>query len=549
MKHNKYSLLILITPLLLVGCTTNEYKGEMETKIIPFNELSGGYDIDDTNIKTYFPNGSSIPYIDVSDTISSLDGLFDSGSISVTLNTLVNTFTVTKYYQGYPYYKMYINYANDTIKMNDFDMINSLLKSISTTSYNSYLTLKDYQFDETSGITFSLKDYGFDILYYQKKCLMPLFIFNTIFLSPNMYNLFYNGEEYYGYYGEISTSDEYYELIYKSNLNNMTQTVEEREYAYNSLCFVFDYYYGLKEDKKITKTSDYISKDNQALLKSTNANDNNIGLKQFILHDIDELHSRVDTLSMYSEYDNTFPYYLDECGDRWKSYYSLRSTLQEYRGELSNDVRIKDDTAIITLNSFKTGSNKYLYDEDGNVLDTAYLYDSYFQMKHDLEIINNYKDVKNVIIDISLNGGGNIGAMIRVLGYLTNNNISLHYKDLINSQNQMISYHVDISNSINTNYKYYILTSGNSFSAANFFTSIAKDMGIATIVGQTTGGGMCSVIPLVLGDGSAITISSYNTTRNNKYGSIEYGITPDIVIPYSDFYNKESPMTSPIHFE
>lgn len=543
MKHNKYSLLILITPLLLVGCTTNEYKGEMETKIIPFNELSGGYDIDDTNIKTYFPNGSSIPYIDVSDTISSLDGLFDSGSISVTLNTLVNTFTVTKYYQGYPYYKMYINYANDTIKMNDFDMINSLLKSISTTSYNSYLTLKDYQFDETSGITFSLKDYGFDILYYQKKCLMPLFIFNTIFLSPNMYNLFYNGEEYYGYYGEISTSDEYYELIYKSNLNNMTQTVEEREYAYNSLCFVFDYYYGLKEDKKITKTSDYISKDNQALLKSTNANDNNIGLKQFILHDIDELHSRVDTLSMYSEYDNTFPYYLDECGDRWKSYYSLRSTLQEYRGELSNDVRIKDDTAIITLNSFKTGSNKYLYDEDGNVLDTAYLYDSYFQMKHDLEIINNYKDVKNVIIDISLNGGGNIGAMIRVLGYLTNNNISLHYKDLINSQNQMISYHVDISNSINTNYKYYILTSGNSFSAANFFTSIAKDMGIATIVGQTTGGGMCSVIPLVLGDGSAITISSYNTTRNNKYGSIEYGITPDIVIPYSDFYNDTNLLT------
>lgn len=543
MKHNKYSLLILITPLLLVGCTTNEYKGEMETKIIPFNELSGGYDIDDTNIKTYFPNGSSIPYIDVSDTISSLDGLFDSGSISVTLNTLVNTFTVTKYYQGYPYYKMYINYANDTIKMNDFDMINSLLKSISTTSYNSYLTLKDYQFDETSGITFSLKDYGFDILYYQKKCLMPLFIFNTIFLSPNMYNLFYNGEEYYGYYGEISTSDEYYELIYKSNLNNMTQTVEEREYAYNSLCFVFDYYYGLKEDKKITKTSDYISKDNQALLKSTNANDNNIGLKQFILHDIDELHSRVDTLSMYSEYDNTFPYYLDECGDRWKSYYSLRSTLQEYRGELSNDVRIKDDTAIITLNSFKTGSNKYLYDEDGNVLDTAYLYDSYFQMKHDLEIINNYKDVKNVIIDISLNGGGNIGAMIRVLGYLTNNNISLHYKDLINSQNQMISYHVDISNSINTNYKYYIHTSGNSFSAANFFTSIAKDMGIATIVGQTTGGGMCSVIPLVLGDGSAITISSYNTTRNNKYGSIEYGITPDIVIPYSDFYNDTNLLT------
>lgn len=115
--------------------------------------------------------------------------------------------------------------------------------------------------------------------------------------------------------------------------------------------------------------------------------------------------------------------------------------------------------------------------------------------------------------------------MIRVLGYLTDNDIALHYKDLINSQNQKLSYSVDISNSINTNYKYYILTSGNSFSAANYFTSIAKDMGIATIIGQTTGGGMCSVIPLVLSDGSAITISSYNTTRNSKFGSIEYGVS------------------------
>ena len=543
MKHNKYLVALLITPLLLTGCTTNEYKGEMEIKTINFNELSGGYDVSANNIKTYFPNGKNIPYIDLNETITSLDGLFDSATIGVSLNTLVNTFTVSKYYGGYAYYKMYINYANDTIKMNDFSMVNTLLKSLSTTSYNSYLTLSDYQLSTSNGVTFNLKDYGFDILYYQKKCLIPLFVFNAIFLSPNMYNLFYNGEQYYGYYGEISVNDECYVSIYKSSLNNKIQTVEDREYAYNSLCFLFDYYYGLKEDKNITKTSEYISKEVQELLKSTEASDNNKGLKQFIHKDIDELHSRVDTLSMYGNYDNTFPYSLSECGERWNTYYSLKNTLKEYKGDLSNEVRIKDDTAIISLNSFKTGSNKQLYDDEGNVLDDAYLYDSYFQMKHDLEIINADKNVKNVIIDVSMNGGGNIGAMIRVLGYLTNNDINLYYKDLINSQNQKLSYSVDISNSINTNYKYYILTSGNSFSAANYFTSIAKDMGIATIIGQTTGGGMCSVIPLVLSDGSAITISSYNTTRNNKFSSIEYGVSPDIYIPYSDFYNDDALLT------
>ena len=140
MKHNKYLVSLLITPLLLTGCTTNEYKGEMEIKTINFNELSGGYEVSTSNIKTYFPNGKNIPYIDLSETITSLDGLFDSSTIGVSLNTLVNTFSVSKYYDNYPYYKMYINYANDTIKMNDFSMVNTLLKSLSTTSYNSYLT-------------------------------------------------------------------------------------------------------------------------------------------------------------------------------------------------------------------------------------------------------------------------------------------------------------------------------------------------------------------------------------------------------------------------
>lgn len=115
-------------------------------------------------------------------------------------------------------------------------------------------------------------------------------------------------------------------------------------------------------------------------------------------------YTRVDTLSMYGSYDNTFPYSLSECGERWNTYYSLKNTLKEYKGDLSNEVRIKDDTAIISLNSFKTGSNKQLYDDEGNVLDDAYLYDSYFQMKHDLEIINADKNVKNVIIDVSMNG-------------------------------------------------------------------------------------------------------------------------------------------------
>ena len=56
---------------------------------------------------------------------------------------------------------------------------------------------------------------------------------------------------------------------------------------------------------------------------------------------------------------------------------------------------------------------------------------------------------------------------------------------------------------------------------------------------------MCSILSLVLADGTAITISSNNTMRDvdknedgkNIFYSIEKGIKPNLLIPYSDFYN------------
>jgi len=47
-------------------------------------------------------------------------------------------------------------------------------------------------------------------------------------------------------------------------------------------------------------------------------------------------------------------------------------------------------------------------------------------------------------------------------------------------------------------YNWNLLVYSNTFSAANAMTSICKNMGIATILGETSGGGMCSVMPCSL---------------------------------------------------
>ena len=89
-----------------------------------------------------------------------------------------------------------------------------------------------------------------------------------------------------------------------------------------------------------------------------------------------------------------------------------------------------------------------------------------------------------------------------------------------------------------------LLVSLNSFSAANTFTSVFKEMNLGKIYGNKSGGGMCSVLPLVLADGTAIAISSNNTARfvserNNTlyFQAIEHGIEPDVEINYEDYYN------------
>ena len=76
----------------------------------------------------------------------------------------------------------------------------------------------------------------------------------------------------------------------------------------------------------------------------------------------------------------------------------------------------------------------------------------------------------------------------------------------------------------------FIFTSPVTFSAANLMTSIAKDMGIATIIGQDSSGGACSITAISLPDGSAILVSSTGMLTDTAYNSIEYGIRVNLAM-------------------
>ena len=79
----------------------------------------------------------------------------------------------------------------------------------------------------------------------------------------------------------------------------------------------------------------------------------------------------------------------------------------------------------------------------------------------------------------------------------------------------------------------YCLISPVSFSCGNLVPSILKNSHKVTLLGQTSGGGSCSVLGLTTAGGSFFNISTpydLSHVKNGSYYSIDSGVEPDFYI-------------------
>ena len=86
-----------------------------------------------------------------------------------------------------------------------------------------------------------------------------------------------------------------------------------------------------------------------------------------------------------------------------------------------------------------------------------------------------------------------------------------------------------------------MLTSNFSFSCANLFPQVCKEMGIAKIIGQQSGGGACVVYYSATPDGKPYRISSNMRDGDpaNPTQHKDAGIPVDGEIALENFYNDE----------
>ena len=323
---------------------------------------------------------------------------------------------------------------------------------------------------------------------------------------------------------------------------------ELSQYNYGLLRLMFDRIYGLKSIKGYTDAESFFS--TAGVIDGLKSQDVAIYNDAFgkLIGAVDDGHTSYTDVSLYTPLDGersvssiVIPYF----GPRLKELLAQRKEKSKARfdkyKELHPGEPVYDDpnffqglkfssdneTAIITFDSFTHNQNtienmsKYpqggTYDVNGVrsafVNSTTDGFSLAFRIITDLN--KNNKVVKNVVFDLSNNGGGMIATMPYLSAFFSDDP---HYTiiDTINGAVKDYHYKADLNgdgqygqanDTFKGQFNFYMLTSGFSFSCGNCLPGIAKDAGVK-IIGERSGGGVSPVGVYTDAYGTSFNISN-----------------------------------------
>ena len=152
--------------------------------------------------------------------------------------------------------------------------------------------------------------------------------------------------------------------------------------------------------------------------------------------------------------------------------------------------------------------------------------------------------MKNIVFDLTSNGGGNTGAVMGLVGLLNEGKADFIYNNTVSmfrsTEHHLIDINLDgkwddkdVLEAKKFDFNIGVLTSEYSFSAANLFPSLLKEFGYK-IIGSQSGGGSCAVSRAVTSDGLDYVHSSYLCLGNKTGENIDSGVPVDYFIDYHD---------------
>ena len=415
-----------------------------------------------------------------------------------------------------------------------------------------------------SALTIDLSQYGIDIrekngaLYYPFATLCDLF--NNADCLTAAYS---DGKIFFvSMYDEVNGGNAKSDDL--GNLGWITEgdrPADMTELAYKELCLSTELFYGYPCDdnafsEKMRRSGldaalSELDPDTKAMLLSPDPGEYLAGVGRLFALDLcdgghtgaaldSRLVDNICNLSVYSTYIKglsknltELPYYYQKQSDIFSRTEQCRETRERIFGDVG--YYSKGDTAYIIFDSFRIeyqGWRDYFSGASAEMpLDSvSVVYKGFIRAKNE--------GVKNIILDISANNGGDTIALQAICGMLCGE-YSMRFVETLGGGVVRETFSTDrnLDGAIDElddavsydDFNIAVLTSSASFSCANIMPFIMKEKGYP-VIGEHTSGGSCLVLQRTTADGVDYCMSGYVRLTDSSGGDIDKGIPADIEI-------------------
>ena len=324
------------------------------------------------------------------------------------------------------------------------------------------------------------------------------------------------------------------------------------QYGYGELCMELDFFYGLKDAHNIKSFADFFMQTGE----TADLLDPDPLAADKVIYDLtaywlDDGHSAPVSRSYLidPEYENEI-----NIGFSTLSRKDVSDTLSELRTaypESQLPYYEVGNTAYVTFDDFVMNTAVDYYDaaEKGEMPDPSGDTISLVYYAHQ-QITREDSPIENVVLDLSLNGGGQAPTAIWVLGWFLGD-AKLSVSHSATGAESTIAYRADVNldhqfdeKDTISNLNLYCLTSPRAFSCGNLVPWAFKADGRVTLLGRVTGGGSCSVNFLTTAWGTSYQLSGPNRLsfmKNGAYYDVDQGAEPDVFIrDYRNFYDRNA---------
>ncbi len=516
----------------------------------------------------YYDENGVIPYISAEDIGPMLQDVFKSsgvvGSLSYSYETDGNHVIYTRESNGYT---MKLDFSKNTITFNDFDMFfkqdnSGLVDMVWMVNGSDTLYQRSGKSIDRYGkeLVIDLKPYNIKMVKSDGNYYVPLQTVSDLLLGYFDASALFNGKDVF----VVFQLEDDLKAIFDSG--GVDQWSEEfAEYNYNSLCLALDYQYGLKEIHEI-ESFDKLCKEtglkNEFLNGDSSSADQ--ALYKLIYFYLGDVHTQLRTISYMSDSAK-----IKELTRSEQANGLAYSKMLDIKEQLTRDrdnaypegipaYEEVGNTAYITFDKFTDPEETIDYyatptDADNNMTETIRL------MQYACSrILREGSPIKNVVLDLSINGGGSTTAaeyvMATFLGeadFSTKNTMTGAMTNALYTVDTNMDRVFDEKDTLaDKGLNLYCISTPYSFSCGNLVPSVFKASQEVTLLGKTSGGGSCSIYSMSTANGSTFCISGFrrfSVMKNGSFYDIDTGAEPNYFIEDSAKYYNRAALTGYIN--